>query len=116
MPSHQSRIIEQTKFTYSTLGKAFKKQIKTIDCQGEKQTKALEEHGKQLVKQSDEKNKESLTHLKQNKFFEELANKRMEEIRDLSKQIDFNILTYNYKGKTAPKKFIAFKSPRKVKR
>ena len=32
-----------------------KKQIKTIDDQGEKQIKALEEHGKQLVKYSDEK-------------------------------------------------------------
>ena len=34
LPSDQSRIIEQAKFTYSPLGKAF-----------EKQTKAIEEHG-----------------------------------------------------------------------
>ena len=33
----------------------------------------------------------------------------MEEIQDLSKQIDFNNLTYHYKGKTAPKIFIASK-------
>ena len=33
----------------------------------------------------------------------------MEEIQDLSKQIDFNNLTYHYKGKTAPKLFIASK-------
>ena len=30
LPSDQSRIIEQTKFTYSPLGKAFEKQINTI--------------------------------------------------------------------------------------
>ena len=30
LSSDQSRIIEQAKFTYSTLGKAFEKQIKTI--------------------------------------------------------------------------------------
>ena len=39
----------------------------------------------------------------------ELANKRMEEIRDLSKQIGFNNLIYIYKSKTAPKYFIDFK-------
>ena len=34
LPSDQSRIIEQTKFTYSPLGKALEKQIKTIEEQG----------------------------------------------------------------------------------
>ena len=33
-PSHQSRIIEQSKFTYSALGKAFEKQIKIFEEQG----------------------------------------------------------------------------------
>ena len=36
LPSNQPQIIEQAKFTYSTLGKAFEKQIKTIEDQGEK--------------------------------------------------------------------------------
>ena len=35
-PSNQQQIIEQTKFTYSPLGKAFNKQIKTIEDQGKK--------------------------------------------------------------------------------
>ena len=52
LPSDQRRVIEQAKFTYSLLGKAFEKQIKTIEVQGEKQIKALEEHGKQRVKSS----------------------------------------------------------------
>ena len=34
LPSTQQQIIEQTKFTYSSLGKAFDKQIKTIEDQG----------------------------------------------------------------------------------
>ena len=42
-PSNQKQIIEQAKFTYSPLGKAFEKQIKTIEDQGEKQVKALED-------------------------------------------------------------------------
>ena len=41
LPSGKQQIIEQAKFTYSPLGKAFKKQIKTIEDQGEKQIKAI---------------------------------------------------------------------------
>ena len=33
LPSNQQQIIEQARFTYSPLGKAFKKQIKTIEDQ-----------------------------------------------------------------------------------
>ena len=35
LPSNQQPIIEQAKFTYSPLGKAFEKQTKTIEDQGE---------------------------------------------------------------------------------
>ena len=41
LPSDQSTIIQQAKFTYSPLGKPFEKQIKTIDDQGIKHVKAL---------------------------------------------------------------------------
>ena len=41
LPSNQQQIIEQTKFTYSPLGKAFEKQIKTIGDHGQKQIEAL---------------------------------------------------------------------------
>ena len=37
LPFNQKQIIEQTKFTYSPLGKAFEKQTKTIEDQGKKQ-------------------------------------------------------------------------------
>ena len=42
LPSNQQEIIEQAKFTYSPLGKAFDKQIKTIKDHGKKQVDALE--------------------------------------------------------------------------
>ena len=42
LPSNQQQIIEQAKFTYSPLGKAFEKQTKTIEDQGKKQVNALE--------------------------------------------------------------------------
>ena len=41
LPSDQSKIIEQAKFTYSPLGKAFEKKRKTIKDQGTKQVEAL---------------------------------------------------------------------------
>ena len=50
LPSNQQQIIEQAKFTYSPLGKAFEKQTKTIKDQGEKQIKAIQDNNKQLAK------------------------------------------------------------------
>ena len=42
LPSDQSRIIEEAKFTYSSSGKGFEKQTITIKEQGKKQDEALE--------------------------------------------------------------------------
>ena len=41
LPSNQQQIIEQAKFTYSPLGKAFRREIKTIEDQGQKQIDVL---------------------------------------------------------------------------
>ena len=46
LPSAQSRMIEQAKFTYSPLGKAFKKQTKTIEDQEEKLRQVIQDHEK----------------------------------------------------------------------
>ena len=43
LPSTQQQIIEQAKFTYSPLGKAFDKQTKTTEDQGKKQIDALKD-------------------------------------------------------------------------
>ena len=42
MLSNRRQIIEQAKFAYSALGKAFEKQTKMIEDQGEKDSEALE--------------------------------------------------------------------------
>ena len=65
--------------------------------------KALEEYGEQIVKFNDEK--KSLTHSKQKEIFKGLASEKMEEIQDLSKQVNFNNLTYHYKSKIVPNKY-----------
>ena len=41
LPSDQCKIIQQSKFTYCPLGKAFEKQTKTTEDQGIKQVEAL---------------------------------------------------------------------------
>ena len=50
-PSNQRQIIEQAKFTYSALSKAFEKQVKAIKDQRLKQLEALKaEKSKQDIK------------------------------------------------------------------
>ena len=46
-------MIEQAKFTYSPLGKALEKQMKTTEYQEEKQIEVLEEQRKQLVESNE---------------------------------------------------------------
>ena len=74
LPSNQQQIIEQAKFTYSPLGKAFKKQIKTIEDQGEKQIDALKDlKPKEQTKPfKDKSNNQSKSKI----IFNELINKR----------------------------------------
>ena len=55
--------------------------------------------------------KKSSTLSKQKEIFEELANRRMKEIPNLSKQTDFNNVAYRYNGNNDPKTFIDFKDP-----
>ena len=43
LSSNRQQIIEQAQFTYSPLGKAFEKQTKTIEDQGEKQVESLKD-------------------------------------------------------------------------
>ena len=48
LPSNQKQIIEQAKFTYSSLGKAFEKKTKTIEDQGKNQINVVKEKGRQI--------------------------------------------------------------------
>ena len=45
LQSNQQQTIEQAEFTYLPLGKAFEKQIKMTEDQGEKQIKAIQDQG-----------------------------------------------------------------------
>ena len=88
LPSNQQQIIQQAKFNYSPLGKAFEKQIKTIENQGKKQVVALES-----LKDSDKK----LTQIKDFIPIENLNPEIINEIKrikKLEKKVDRNRMVY----------------------
>ena len=74
LPSNQQQIIQQAKFTYSHLGKAFEKQIKTIEDQGKKQLKAIQDK-KQLVNINKDDYKNKLLLSKEREIFKDIYNK-----------------------------------------
>ena len=96
LPSNQQQIIEQAKFTYSPLGTFFKKQIKTIEDQGEKQADALknlEDQNKQPVNVNDDY-EDKLLHSKEPEIFGNIYNKRLDKIEEVTKKIDGNDLIF----------------------
>ena len=87
LPSNQQQIIEQTKFTYSPLGKAFEKQTKTIKDQREKQIKAIQDNKEQLfniINDADYKNKLLLS--KEREILKNIYNKRLDKIEEFNKK------------------------------
>ena len=90
LPSNQQQIIQQAKFTYSPLGKAFEKQIKTIEDQGKKQVKAIQD--KQIINKDDYKDKLLLSKEREN--FKDICNKRLDKIEELNNKIDYHNLEY----------------------
>ena len=95
--SNQQQTIQQAKFTYSPLGKAFKKQIKTIEDQGNKQVKAIQD--KKIVNinnKDDHKDdyKDKLLLLKEREIFKGIYNKKLDRIEELNNKIDYNNLEY----------------------
>ena len=106
LPSNQQQIIEQAKLTYSPLGKAFEKQIKTIEDQGKKQVDALEnlkpkEETKPIEDKSNNQSKAAI-------IFDELINKRKELISELHDGVDYNNLKFEYIGPTNDASFYEY--------
>ena len=96
--SSLQQIIQQAKFTYSPLGKAFEKQIKTIEDQGKKQVKAIQD--KQLVNidNNNDDYKDKLLLSKEREIFKDIYNKRLDKIEEISNKIDYNNLNYVFVG------------------
>ena len=73
LPSNQQQLIEQARFTYSPLGKAFEKQIKTVEDQGEKQIKAIQDQGQITIKKYDYDAEDTPFISKEKEIFNELV-------------------------------------------
>ena len=110
LPSNQQQIIEQARFTYSPLRKAFEKQIKTIENQREKQIKAIQDQGQLKTIKNNAYDAEDTPFLsKQKEIFNELVDKRCEKIIDLDKKkVNSDDLIYRYRSNTAAVKFNEF--------
>ena len=68
-PSNQQQIIEQAKFPYSPLGKAFEKQIKSNEDQGQKQIDVLKVLELKVIESGSDNNKPVITQKNYNKIF-----------------------------------------------
>ena len=94
MPSNQQQIIEQAKFTYSPLGKAFEKQTKVIKDHGEKQMEAIQDNKKQLT------NTQELTikNIILENILNDEAKKEIDKISKTEKTVDREKLAYKASG------------------
>ena len=92
LPPDQSRVIKQAKFTYSPLRKALEKQINTIEDQGEKQIKAIQDNRNQPDHTNEYSFKDRLLHSKEREIFENIYNKILKKIDELSKKNNHNDL------------------------
>ena len=111
LPSNQQQIIEQTKFTYSPLGKTFDKQIKIIEDQGKKQVDDLEKLKPKEIKpiEGTSNNQSSAATI-----FNELISKRKELMNKLYESVDYNNLKFEYVGPTEDVSFYGYKSSKEL--
>ena len=96
LPSNQQQITEQAKFTYSPLGKAFQKQIKTIEDQEKKQAEGLKES--EPKEQTKAMEGESNSQSKAKNIFNDLIKERESIINKLYERVDYNNLKFEYVG------------------
>ena len=87
LPSNQRQIIEQAKLTYSPLGKDFKKQIKTIEDQGQKQVNALN-----TLKSNNQLTIEDA--IPKNVVINDEAKKELDKIKKIDENLDRDKLMY----------------------
>ena len=112
LPSNQQQIIEQAKFTYSPLGKAFEKQIKTIEDQDQKQIDALKDlkPKQQTISIEDKSNNQSKAAI----IFNKLINERKKIMRELYDSVDYNNLKFEYVGPTKDVSFYEYKDSKEL--
>ena len=94
------------------MGKAFEKQIKTIEDQGKKQVDALEnlkpkEETKPIEDKSNNQSKATI-------IFNDLINKRRKIMSELYDSVDYNNLKFEYLGSTKVESFYEYKDSKEI--
>ena len=109
LPSNQQQIIEQAKFTYSSLGRAFEKHIKTIKDQGEKQIKAIQDQGQlKTIKKYVYNTGDIPLILKQKEIFNGIVDERLKKQLIQIKKVNSDDLIYRYKSNSPDLTFDEF--------
>ena len=106
MKIYYHQIIEHARFTYSPLGKAFKKQIETIKDQGKKPVDALntlKSDNKKLTIEDKSHNQSKATII-----FNEIVNRKKEVMSELYDSVDYNNLKFEYIGPTKDVSFYEY--------
>ena len=99
-------MIEQAKLTYYHLGKAFEKQIKTIENQVVKQIKAIQNQRQvKTIKKYTYDDEDSPLMSKHKEIFDKLVDERLDEITKLEEKVNHDDLMYRCKGKTPDENF-----------
>ena len=96
LPSNKQQIIEKAKFECSPLAKAFEKQTKTIEDQGEKHIKAIQSNKQQSISDGDYDNKLLIS--KEREIFKDIYNKRFDKIEELNNKIGHDNLMHVVKS------------------
>ena len=87
------------------MGKVFEKQIKTIEDQGKKQVDTLGNlKAKAITYKSDDDGNTPI----RKEIYDEILEKRMDEILEISRQINNSNLVYDFKGATPSLNFAIF--------
>ena len=92
LPSNQQQMIEQAKFIYSPLGKAFSKQIKGIEDQGKKLVDALNTLKSDNNKKIEIKNEDIIP---ESAFTSDEAKEELNKILKIAKNVDREKLVYD---------------------
>ena len=87
LPPDQRRVIEQDTFANFQLGKAFEKQIKTIEKQGKKQIDVITIQNRRLETLTNKDDHKSIY----KKVFDKLVEEKFDEIKELTNKINHDI-------------------------
>ena len=91
------------------MGKAFEKQIKTIEDKGQKQINALKDlkQTKEIIYKLDDDDKTFTI----SETYNEILEERIDEILQMGDDINHNDLVYKFKGPTTPTNFDKYGGP-----